>query len=191
MKIIGLTGGIGSGKSTVAKVFSLLGVPIFNSDIEAKLCYQKVEVKGVLKEHFGPAVLKNDQVDFKILAHLVFNNPKELSWLNDVIHPIVKSKFEHWLTLQKTPYIVKEAAILFESGSSKDCDKIITVTCPQDVRIKRVMQRDEVSYDEVLKRIRNQWDEIKKIQLSDYIINNSESELILPQVIKIHQELSR
>ncbi len=188
MTTVGLTGGIGSGKSTVAKVFAILGIPVFNSDLAAKSCYQDDAVKFSLASKFGVGIFENGVINFKKLSDLVFKDSKELAWLNQQIHPMVKFKFEQWLEQQSVPYVIKEAAILFESGANHSCNKVITVVATQDLRIKRVSKRDHLSSDKILERIHQQWADEQKINLSDFVIYNN-TELIVPQILVIHQQL--
>ena len=153
-KIIGLTGGIGSGKTTIAKHFASLGVPVYIADDEAKKLMDNPEIITELKSIFGDEIIENGKIDRKALAQIVFQNPKKLKTLNSIIHPAVKLHFENWLHSHKNyPIIIKEAAILFESGSYKDCDKIITVTAPLEIRIERVLKRDVSDYESIMKRV--------------------------------------
>ncbi len=172
-KIIGLTGGIGSGKTTIAKHFASLGVPVYIADDEAKKLMDNPEIITELKSVFGDEIIENEKIDRKALAQIVFQNPKKLKKLNSIIHPAVKLHFENWLNSHKNhPIIIKEAAILFESGSYKDCDAIITVTSPLEERINRVMKRDNTSRESILHRINNQWTDEQRISKSDYVISN-------------------
>ena len=184
---IGLTGGIGSGKTTVAKIFELLKVPVYYADAASKRLYHtNQELKSTLKEHFGDDVYKNDQLDRARLAALVFNDVKKLTLLNSLVHPLTIQDAQDWMNVQTTPYVIKEAALLFESGSNVGLDYIIGVDSPVEVRIQRVMDRDNLSRDEVLARIDKQIGEEDKMKLCDFIITNSEAELIMPQVLKLH-----
>lgn len=172
-KIIGLTGGIGSGKTTIANYFKLQGVPLYIADDEAKKILNTPDAIKEIVDVFGEGVLTNSLPDRAKIAALVFNAPDKLQKLNAIIHPKVSEHFKDWLTKQKNKkFIIKEAAILFESGSYKNCDKIILVTAPKEVRIDRVMKRDGITRNQVLERMNAQWDEEKKENLSDYIINN-------------------
>ena len=172
-KIIGLTGGIGSGKTTIAKHFASLGVPVYIADDEAKKLMDNPEIITELKSIFGDEIIENEKIDRKALAQIVFKNPRKLKKLNSIIHPAVKLHFENWLHSHKNhPIIIKEAAILFESGSYKDCDAIITVTSPLEERINRVMKRDNTSRESILHRINNQWTDEQRISKSDYVITN-------------------
>ncbi|WP_159802071.1 dephospho-CoA kinase [Flavobacterium sp. MK4S-17] len=172
-RVIGLTGGIGSGKSTMAKYFASLGVPVYIADDEAKKILLEPQTVKEIAEVFGDEVMVNGLPDRKKLAAVVFNSPEKLSVLNSIIHPKVREDFRKWVDNHSNEkFVIKEAAILFESGSYKECDDIILVTAPQDIRVQRVMQRDNVTREEVLSRMDNQWDDQKKAALSSYIINN-------------------
>lgn len=188
---VGLTGGIGSGKTIISKIFSVLDIPIFYSDNEAKnLLYNDQKILLALKTHFGDDVFTNHQPDKTKLASLIFSNPEKLKILNSIIHPAVQLRYLDWLKgHQSSGYTIKEAAILFESGANKNCDKIITVVAETELRIKRIMYRDKISRDQVLKRMKAQWDDHEKIIRSDYIIENNDDKLVIPQVIKIHEDL--
>jgi dephospho-CoA kinase len=190
MKVVGLTGGIGSGKSTIAKVFETLGIPCYNSDTRAKLLYDMAAIKKQVVEVFGEEVYKNNQLDRAYLASQVFTDREKLNALNEIIHPAVQEDFEAWKSQQSAPYILKEAAILFESGSYKNCDRVILVTAPIETRIERVIARDNSSREEILARIEKQWSDEQKIPLADFIIRNDGSEPITEQVIELHQALS-
>lgn len=172
-KVIGLTGGIGSGKTTIANYFKSLGVPVYIADEEAKKILYTPDAVTEVTAAFGEEVLTDGMPDRKKLAAVVFNNPEKLQMLNNIIHPKVGVHFYNWLIVNKNaPFVIKEAAILFESGSYKNCDKVILVTAPEDIRVKRVMDRDGSTAQEVRKRMANQWDDDKKKELSDFIINN-------------------
>lgn len=189
---VGITGGIGSGKTTVCKVFMLLGVPVYFADDEAKrLLDTSVKVKDSIVETFGENVLaETGCIDRKKLAALVFNNKEELSKLNMIVHPAVAAHFEAWLAENKNaPYMLKEAAILFESNAYKAVDKIITVTAPLELRIQRAMERDGVDRETIVQRINNQLSDDEKIKRSDFVIYNDEQKLVIPQVLHIHEQL--
>jgi dephospho-CoA kinase len=176
-RIIGLTGGIGSGKTTIAKHFKSLGIPVYIADDEAREIMKTSEVINAIKKIFGEAlfdgvVLKRDK-----LAQIVFNDPEKLQQLNAIVHPAVKRHFKQWLLEHNEfPIVVYEAAILFESGNYKDFDVIITVTAPVESRIQRVMERDKTSREQVLGRIKSQWTDEQRISKSDYVIENIEIE---------------
>lgn len=186
---IGLTGGIGSGKTTVARVFETFGIPVYYADDAAKrLLNENTELKAAVILHFGEAAYQNGQLDRKYLANIVFSNKEKLDLLNSLTHPITIRDAEEWMNKQQTPYAVKEAALLFESGAAEKLDYVIGVYAPQHVRIKRVMDRDGLSTEEVLKRISRQIDEEMKMKLCNYVIRNNDRELVLPQVIQLHEQ---
>lgn len=172
-KIIGLTGGIGSGKSTIAKYFEEKGIPVYIADIEAKRILDSKIITGRIIDAFGIEIAQNEGIDKAKLSALVFNNPEKLKILNEIIHPEVKTHFGNWVKSHRNfPIVIKEAAILFESGSYKDCDKVILVTVPKEIRIERVMKRDGISREKVEARMANQWSDEQKEPLSDFIIEN-------------------
>lgn len=172
-KVIGLTGGIGSGKTTIANYFKSQGVPLYIADDEAKSILLTPAAAKEIEKTFGSEVMTDGIPDRGKLAAVVFNDADKLRLLNNIIHPKVREHFRNWLeTNSAAPFIIREAAILFESGSYKDCDKIILVTAPVEVRIKRVMERDKTTRDKVLERINAQWSDEKKAELSDFIITN-------------------
>jgi dephospho-CoA kinase len=188
---IGLTGGIGSGKSTVAKIFETLGIPVYYADAEAKRLMNSNELlKATIRQHFGDAAYKNGELDRKHLADIVFNDPEKLELLNALIHPVTISDAEQWMQRQTAPYGIKEAALLFESGAAENLDFIIGVYAPQALRIKRVMKRDGLSADEIMKRINRQINEEMKMKLCDFVVTNNEQELLVPQVLKLHQHFT-
>ncbi|MEJ8844841.1 dephospho-CoA kinase [Lacibacter sp. H375] len=188
---IGLTGGIGSGKSTVAKVLEVLGVPVYYADEAAKeLMYSNELLKQQLILHFGKETYFEDgQLNRKHLSSIVFNNKEKLELLNSLVHPATIADAKEWFSKQQSPYIVKEAALLFESGTAEGLDYVIGVTAPSALRIKRVMDRDRVTADEVKRRMANQVDEALKMKLCDFVLHNNEQELLLPQVLALHNEL--
>lgn len=172
-KVIGLTGGIGSGKTTVANYMKSLGIPVYIADEEAKKIMETQEVVALIQTNFGSTVISNNKINREKLAQLVFNHPDQLQKLNDIVHPLVKQNFNNWVkNHQNVPFVIKEAAILFESGSYKYCDSIITVTAPLEARLQRVTARDKTTKESVLNRIKNQWSEEEKIAKSDYVIHN-------------------
>lgn len=192
MKIIGLTGGIGSGKSTVASIFQQLGVPVYNSDIRAKhLMNENEEIIANIKAVFGNSTYNSNGVlQREVLASIVFNNATKLQQLNSIVHPWVKKDTTEWEKKHEAhAYVIKESAILFETGIYKDMYKIILVTAPEDIRINRVMERDSCTRSDVLQRISKQFSDEKKIPLSDYIIVNDGIQALLPQVKEIHQKI--
>jgi dephospho-CoA kinase len=188
---IGLTGNIGSGKTTVAKVFELLGVPVFYADDEAKkVMITDAILIDAIKQTFGAESYFTDgSLNRKHIASIVFNNPAELEKLNALVHPAVFRAFETLeAKVKDAPYIIREAAILFESGSYKTCDRTIIVTAPLDKRIARVVQRDGIGIDEVKKREGRQMPEDEKKKLADDVIINDDSRLVIPQVLALHQK---
>ena len=184
---IGLTGGIGSGKSTVAKIFELLSIPVYYADEASKRLYHTDKnLIAQIKKHFGEDVYTSEQLNRSKLAAIVFNDPQKLELLNQLVHPPTLRDAEEWMKKQTAPYVVKEAALLFESGSSAGLDFIIGVKAPTALRVKRVMDRDHLTRDEILSRADRQIDENIKLMLCDFIINNNEQELVIPQVLELH-----
>jgi len=188
---IGLTGNIGSGKTFVASVFDTLGISVFNADQEARKLYEESFVREKLREFFGEGIFTPSQeVDRKALAQIVFKDPVKLARLNELIHPLVREKFAAWSSHRdQEPYTIYEAAILFEGGYYKELDRVILVTAPEEVRIQRVIRRDGVAKEEVLRRMANQWAEERKITLADFVINNDGRQMVIPQVIQVHRQL--
>ncbi len=188
---IGLTGGIGSGKTTVANVLEVLGVPVYYADEAAKeLMHTNELLKQQLILHFGKDTYFEDgQLNRKHVSSIVFNDKEKLELLNSLVHPATIADAKEWFSKQQSPYVVKEAALLFESGTTEGLDYIIGVTAPAALRIKRVMDRDGVTADEVKRRMANQVDEALKMKLCDFVVHNNEQELLLPQVLVLHNEL--
>jgi dephospho-CoA kinase len=189
---LGLTGGIGSGKSTIAKLFCLLGVPVYNSDIEAKKLYKtdKLLKEEIIKKFGEQAYLTTDEINKQFLIDKVFVNHEKLNELNQLVHPRVKAHFEKWLKKhESSDLIVKEAAILFESGAYKQVDKIIVVNSTQEQRIKRVMERDKVSRAQVIKRMNKQWQPQELIKKADFVVDNSGKISVINQVLQIYNSL--
>ncbi|HEX4957255.1 MAG TPA: dephospho-CoA kinase [Lacibacter sp.] len=187
---IGLTGGIGSGKSTVAKVFEVLGVPVYYADDAAKrLMNEDEQLKQQLIHHFGEATYNNGVLNRAHLSTLVFQNKAQLELLNSLVHPATIADATKWFHQQSAPYVIKEAALLFESGTAEGLDKVIGVWAPETIRIKRVMDRDQVSSAEVKPRMNNQINETIKMRLCDYVIQNNEQQLVTTQVLALHEQL--
>lgn len=187
---IGLTGGIGSGKSTVAKVFEVLGIPVYYADERAKeLMHTNELLQQQLIFHFGEATYTNGKLNRKHLSSIVFADKEKLDLLNSLVHPVTIADADEWFRKKTSPYVIKEAALLFESGATEGLDYVIGVTAPAAIRIKRVMDRDQVTAEEVKKRMANQIEESIKTRLCDFIINNNEQQMILPQVLQLHEEL--
>lgn len=187
---VGLTGGIGSGKSTVAKIFEVIGIPVFYADNETKniINYDK-NIISLIKENFGEIYTLQNIIDKKKLADIIFKNPEKLEIINSIVHPAVRKKFINWSNKQKSKYTLMEAAILFESGTYKILDKTITVFADQKTRIKRVCSRDNIPAEKVIDRIKNQMSDHEKIKLADFVINNNEKDMIIAQVLKIHGQI--
>lgn len=192
MMKIGLTGGMGSGKSTAAKIFEALSIPVFYADDESKKILEtNAKVKAKLSNRFGDALFVDDQLDRAFLAAQIFNDKEALVFVNSVMHPAVAERFLVWSAEQNAPYCLKEAAILFETGSYKELDKTILVVADKEVRVSRVMKRNSWSRHEVLARMENQWEDSQKEPLADFVIYNSEKEMLTPQILKIHENLNR
>lgn len=187
---VGLTGGIGSGKTTVAKMFELLNIPVYYADEASKKLYKTdVDLIKKMKEHFGDEIYLKDELNRSKLATIVFNDSEKLNLLNKLVHPPTIRDAENWMKAQTAPYVIKEAALLFESGSVAGLDYVIGVYAPQHIRIYRVMQRDNVSREAVVSRINKQIDESIKRKLCDFEIVNNEQELVVNQVLALHQKL--
>ena len=187
---VGITGGIGSGKSTAANIFKTLGIPVFDADSAAKkVMNEDVELREKVIDWFGKESYVNNELNRKYIASIVFNDAYKLEQLNAVVHPATIAAGEVWMNKQTAAYVLKEAAIFFESGSATGLDYIIGVFAPQQIRIQRVMRRDNISREEVLNRMSKQIDEFLKMKLCDFVITNDEKLLLIPQVIKVHEQL--
>ena len=187
---IGITGGIGSGKTTVAKVFEVLGIPVYYADDAAKRLMNEDEaLKQKIKTTFGEAAYTNGVLNRKYVADIVFNAPEKLELLNKLIHPATIQDAENWMQKQTTAYTLKEAALIFESGARQNLDYVIGVTAPAPLRILRTMQRDGITREEVIARMDKQMDETIKMKLCDFVIKNDEQEMLLPQVLELHKKL--
>jgi dephospho-CoA kinase len=190
MIIVGLTGGIGSGKTTVAKMFYKIGVPVYIADLEAKALMNRSKViKRKLIALFGTKAYKNNIINRPYLASQIFKNKELLEEMNAIVHPKVASHFKRWLKKQNAEYIIKEVAILFENGSYVYCDKIITVVASAENRIERVIIRDNSSKDKIEAIMNNQWTDDKRIALSDFVIYNDDLVETKKQVKEIHQKI--
>ncbi len=192
MKILGITGGIGSGKSLVSSVFVRLGVPVYYADKAGKqILAGNPEVKEKVVEILGLESYSGEKPNNKYIANRVFNDGSKLEELNRIIHPAVRQDFLEWLKQQfQNKYVIEEAAILFESGAWKFMDKILAVIAPDELRIKRVMKRDGVSRQDVLRRMEQQWPQDELAKRCDFLIHNDGSQLILPQILQIHDKMS-
>ncbi len=189
---IGLTGGIGSGKSTVAGIFKVLGIPVFDADSTAKEIMNNDEgLRQQIIKTFGAETYEGGVLNRQYLAGIVFNNPSKLEQLNAIVHPATIAAAERWMTQQTAPYAVKEAALLFESGSAAGLDYIVGVFAPEALRIKRVMDRDGVGRQEVLARINRQIDDEIKRRLCDFVVINDEQQLLIPQVAALHERFTQ
>lgn len=189
---VGITGGIGSGKTLISNIFSHLGIPVFFSDPEAaRIMATDKNIIRKISATFGKTVFDTyGQIDRKKFASVVFNDKEKLKDLNSIIHPAVRLLFNRWVQRQQeVPFVIQESAILFETGLYKKLDFTILITAPEKIRIARVMKRDRITKKQVLKRMENQWTDPIKLKMADTVITNDEKKMILPQVLKIHQEL--
>lgn len=190
--LVGITGGIGSGKSTVAKIFSILGIPVYSADDRAKwLMGNDERLKSQIKDAFGDkSYLSDGSLDRDFLAKTVFSDPEKIKTINALVHPSVGRDFSDWASIKASPYVLKEAALIFETGSNLSLDYVINVSSPLKVRIARTLMRDPFRSEEQVNQIINQQlpDE-QKNELADFVIKNSDNKLLIPQVLKIHQQL--
>lgn len=189
---IGLTGTIGSGKTLVSKIFLNLDIPVYYADIEAKKLYNDREVIHNLAGLFSQKVLNTDgSVNTKILADIVFGNPKELQKINNLIHPLLKDRFLNWCNSQSSCYVVCESAIIFEAGWRDIFDKVICIETPYELVCERVQRRDGISEDKVKKRILSQMNQQDKVKMSNFVVYNDDKQLVIPQILNIHSQLSK
>jgi len=189
---LGVTGGIGSGKTSVCRVFNVLGIPVFSADKEARIILDNDQkVISRIRKLMGENLYSGGVLDRAEMARLIFNDSKLLKKVNGIVHPAVFEKFAMWLEKQPAPYVILEAAILFESGASRLVDRTITVIAPLEERVERVIRRNRLTYEQVMDRIRNQMDDDSKIRQSDYVIMNSEQDMIIPEVLRIHNDILR
>lgn len=191
MKKIGITGGIGSGKSTICRIFEVLRIPVYYADLEAKRLMQHDHLlKTAIREHFGHEVYDSDgNLNRIFLAKIVFGDKEKLTLLNLLVHPVTIRDAELWAEKQDAPYVIKEAALMFESEAFHYVDKVIGISAPVPLRIKRTMNRDGVERGEVIRRMKNQIDEGTKMKMCDYIIYNDEQQAVIPQVLKLHEAI--
>lgn len=189
MKIIGLTGGIGSGKSTVARFFTLFGIPVYTADDEAKRLMHSPKLVSAITKLFGENAYINGSLNRKFIARLVFNDGKLLQKLNAIVHPAVALDFKEWVNEQQAPYVIREVAILFENNGQDTCDQTILVTAPLAVRMKRVMKRDKTDATAVRARMDKQWPDSQKIPLADFVIQNIDLATTYKRVKDIHLKL--
>lgn len=189
--LIGITGGIGSGKSTVAKVFEILGIPVYYADDRAKwLMSNNQELKSRISKEFGSQSFLNGNLNRSYLAETVFSDPEKVAKINSLVHPVVALDFKEWTTVQKSPYVLKEAALIFETEGHKHLDAVINVSSPLRIRISRILMRDPHRSEEQINHIINQQmpDEAKN-ELADFVIKNVDNKLLIPQILKIHEQL--
>ncbi|MFN7117204.1 MAG: dephospho-CoA kinase [Saprospiraceae bacterium] len=192
IKKIGITGGIGSGKTTVCKIFETLGIPVYYADERAKwLMTHDAALKNGIQQLFGEAAYtKEGALNRPYIAQLAFNNPEKLQQLNALVHPAVFRDQEQWHESQlNVPYTLKEAALIYESGSDKDLDKVIVVTAPVDLRVQRVMERDGITREAIEARLKQQMPEEEKLKRADFVIHNDMEWSLIPQVLAIHNQL--
>jgi dephospho-CoA kinase len=188
--ILGITGGIGSGKTSVCRVFDVLRIPVFSADSEASEIMENEDaIKSHLNSITGKDLYAGGSLDRMALADIIFNDSSLLEKVNSLIHPVVFDHFRRWAYIQKSKYVIMEAAILFESGAAEFVDRIATVVAPVDQRVERVIRRNKLSREQVMERIQNQMDDDTRMKLSDYIIYNSENDMIIPAILKIHDEI--
>jgi dephospho-CoA kinase len=187
---LGVTGGIGSGKTSVCRVFNTLGIPVFSADPEARRIMEADPsvIEGI-NALAGRDLYQAGTLDTMVLAKIIFNDPEKLKKVNSLVHPVVFRAFTDWVKDQSAPYVIMEAAILFESGGNELVDKVLSVLAPEKERVERVMHRNMLSRDQVMERMRNQISDEKRIELSDYLIFNSENDMIIPSVLKIHFDI--
>jgi dephospho-CoA kinase len=187
---VGLTGGIGSGKSTVAKIFEVLGIPVYYADDAAKhLMNTDGELKKDIIQQFGKESYINNQLNRPYIAGLVFNDKEKLNLLNSLTHPATIRDANRWMQQQTSPYTIKEAALIFESGSAEHLDYVIGVYTPLPLRVRRIMDRDNITKEEVQQRMNRQIDEEIKMRLCDFVVTNDEQELLITQVLELHNKL--
>jgi dephospho-CoA kinase len=190
MKIVGLTGGIGSGKSKALTFFKNKGIPCYQADLAGhKVLNENPEVKAKVQAYFGSEIYTSKGLDRKALGKQVFNNQEVLQFLNGIVHPAVRLDFQNFIEEQQAPFIVSEVAILFENGGEKRYDKIILLTAPEALRIERVMARDGVSETEVRQRMQKQWTDAQKIPLADYVIDNTDWTTTENELERVYKEL--
>ena len=187
---IGLTGGIGCGKTTVAQIFEVLGIPVYYADTEAKRQMNSdPSLKNDIIENFGNESYQDGILNRSFISSIVFTDQKKLDLLNSLVHPVTMKDGEAWFNRQSSPYAIHEAALVFEAAVNKRLDYVIGVFSPQPLRIKRVMERDKVSEKEVVNRISKQMDEEEKMKLCNFVLHNNEQELLIPQVLGLHEKI--
>lgn len=188
---VGLTGGMGSGKSTVAKIFAVLGVPVYDADTAAKrLMVENEEVKAGIKKLFGEESYRDGILNRQHISAIAFSDPKKLTALNAIVHPATLDDARNWMASKNSNYIIKEAALIFEAGAQKDLDLVIGVSSPIDLRLARIMKRDNASREDVLARMDRQMEESLKMKLCDFVMVNDEVQPLLAQVLALHEKLN-
>lgn len=189
---LGVTGGIGSGKTTVCRIFRVLGVPVFVADDAAKqLMNSDPDIRKKINEIAGQDLYSGGNLDRMELARLIFNKPEMLKNVNKVVHPVVLRTFDEWAEKAEEPYVIMEAAVLFESRGEAHVDRVVSISAPVEERIERVMGRSELSREQVLERINNQLEDDEREEQSYYVINNADNEMIIPEILKIHSDMLR
>ncbi|HNT92726.1 MAG: dephospho-CoA kinase [Bacteroidales bacterium] len=189
---LGVTGGIGSGKTTVCRIFRVLGIPVFVADVVARdLMNNNEDVRSEINLIAGKDLYSSGMLDRKELASLIFNRPDLLRRVNAAVHPSVLSLFDEWADSEQVPYVIMESAILFEAGADSLVDRVVTISAPVEERISRVMGRNDLTREEVIRRINNQLEDEEREEQSYYIINNADNEMIIPEVLKIHEDMLR
>lgn len=187
---VGITGGIGSGKSVVAKIFSILGIPVYYADDAAKrVMNENVDLQKELIRHFGEEAYSGGSLNRKYISSQVFGHPEKLKILNALVHPLTLADAENWMNRQAAPYTIKEAALIFESDAWKHLDTVIGVSAPFELRLQRVMEREHISAEQVQARMSRQMNEEEKIKRCDFVVLNDETCLVIPQVLAIHEKL--
>ena len=186
---IGLSGGIGTGKSTVAKIFAAMNIPVYNADEKAKSFYANPKIAQEIAERFSLKLDKNKRINLKDLAAVAFSNKNNLQYLNNLIHPLVTADFEEWCMRQKSHYVLMESAIIYEANLSHLFDRIIIVAASEELVIKRIMERDAMKAEQIQQRKSMQWKQSEKISKADYIIENNAEKAVIPQIMKIHQDI--
>lgn len=190
--LVGITGGIGSGKSLICSVFRILGVPVFEADKAAgEITGQNPAVKKELSAYFGSGIYnaEDGSLNRRKLASLIFNNRESLSFVNRLVHPLVKESFDRWVMEQKSAYILQEAAIMFESGFYRFMDLNILITAPIELRIRRVLERDHTTREQIIERMKNQWNDEEKSRLADFVIINDEVHPVMDQILDIDMKI--
>lgn len=189
---LGITGGIGSGKTTVCRIFRVLGVPVFVADVAARqLMNNDPSIRSEINKIAGKDLYEGGELDRRELARLIFNEPDMLQKVNASVHPAVLREFDAWSSVIDAPYVIMEAAILFEARADRLVDRVISISAPVEERILRVMGRSEISREEVLERINNQMEDNEREEQSYYVINNADNEMIIPEILKIHDDMLR